>query len=159
VDRANFAGRLHPSQRGKVLNNLWLGLFLVVAGVFVLAIAPHGLGASFVLYMSPVILMLAFGLWMCIGRFLELFQGKLVAFTGWAHDDGLHRGRQPMPEYPIVRYTTRTNGGTIQYNLRVGDRGFSMIDRELYARIQPERNNTAFLTPRTKRLINVAPTP
>jgi hypothetical protein len=159
VDRANFAGRLHPSQRGKVLHNLWVGIFMVAAGIFVLAIAPKSIGAVFFVYLSPVIVMLAFGLWMCARRFSDLFGGKLVLFTGWTHADGPHRGRWKLPDYPIVTYTTRTNGGTTQYNVRIGDRGFGTIDKNLYARIQPERNNTAFMTPRTKQLINVAPTP
>jgi hypothetical protein len=160
VDRANFAGRLHPSQRGKVLDGaFWAGAFLIVAAVGVLAIAPKGAGAVFFVYLSPVILLLAFGLWLCARRLLDLFQGKLVLFTGWTHDDGRHVGRQHTAQYPIVVYTTRSNGGTTHYNVRVGDRTFGMIDKKLNSRIQAERNNTVFMTPRTKQLVNVAPTP
>jgi hypothetical protein len=158
VDRTNFAGRLHPSQRGKVLNNLWIGVFMVAAGVVILAIAPKDSGAIFFVYMLPVIVMLAFGVVMCVRRLLDVSQGKLVPFTGWTHDGGARRGRKDMPQYPIVRYTSLTRGGNTLYNVRVGDRGFG-VKKELYARIQPERNNTAFLSPRTKQLINVAPTP
>jgi len=158
VDRANFAGRLHPSQRGKVLDNLWIGVFLVVAGVVILAIAPKDSGAMFFAYMLPVIVMLGFGLWMSVRRLLDVSQGKLVPFTGWTQDGGVHRGRQGPQEYPIVVYTSLSRGANTVYNVRVGGQVFR-IKKELYTRIQPGRNNTAFLTPHTKQLINVAPTP
>lgn len=158
VNRTNFAGRLHPSQRKLVLNNFGPGLFLVIAGVVVLAIAPASGDGRLWLYMSPVFLMIALGLWVCGRRLLELREGRLLSITGWTHGAGRVLQNKLVFGYPIIVYTSVGMRMTDQYRVKIDSRSYE-ISKKLYSRIQPERNNTVFFTPRTKRIINVAPTP
>jgi hypothetical protein len=108
------------------------------------------------LYLSPVVVMIAFGLWVCARRLAEVRAGRLVPVSGWTHDDGQILSAKHASSYPIVIYAIDIR--IIEYRLKIDNRTYT-IDRKLYSRIRPERNNTVFFTPWTKRIINVAPTP
>ncbi len=155
VEQANRDGRLHPSQRGKILDfNFWAAAVLVVAGIGVLVIAPRDLGiGSYLVFMSPVLALVAWFAFVSVRRLGEVRDGRLVAITGWTHDYGEERA---AGQFPIELRETH-NRGVVWHYLHAGGRTYRVDDRSLWARIQPERNNTVLVTPRSKLLINVIP--
>lgn len=154
VELANRNGRLHPSQRGKLLDfNFWAAAVLVLAGPALTALAiADGAAAAAV----PILAVTAWFAFVCGRRLAEVGSGRLVVVTGWTHDFGKVHGKRPeRGQYPIYLYTIMER---IWFTyLVVQDRSFRLDDRELRARIQADRTNAVYLTPRTKLLINVLP--
>ncbi|WP_329064717.1 hypothetical protein [Amycolatopsis sp. NBC_01480] len=135
VDLANRNGRLHPSQRGKILDfNFWAAAVLVVAGI-------AGLVALVVKAVGDV------------GD-----ANRLNDVTGWTHDFGEVSGKRPAPgqyPYPIYLYTIYER---IRFTyLVVNGHSYRLDDADLRNRVQGERTNIVLSTPRTKILINVLP--
>jgi hypothetical protein len=176
VIRANLSGRVHPSQRWAVLgSDFWLSLVVLLACVGVVVYAwkdNHDINVmsehnefikpvSFLNdlpYLIPVFLVIAWFLRVCIRRIVELVRGQLVVIGGFTHDVGDRRKTASLPQCPLVLYTNYSRGNNPYYAVMVGGKGHA-LDRDMRAKIRPEHNNTAFLTPITKRLINVAPSP
>ncbi len=154
VEEANRSGRLHPSQRGKVLDgNFWTAAVLAVAGlVGAVLLAGSGSGPG-VATAVPILALVAWFAFVCLRRFAEVRDGTLVAITGWTHDCGRE---QVTHQYPIELRETR-NRGAVWHYLHADGQAYRVDDRELWARIHPDRTNTVLLTPRTKLLINVLP--
>jgi len=154
VEEANRSGRLHPSQRGKVLDgNFWTAAVLAVAGIAA-AVFLAGYGGSAALTTAvPILALVAWFAFVCLRRLAEVRDGRLVAITGWTHDCGKER---PAQEYPIELRETR-NRGAVWHYLHAGGQTYRVDDRALWARIQPERTNTVLMTPRSKLLVNVIP--
>ncbi|VVJ20663.1 Uncharacterised protein [Amycolatopsis camponoti] len=154
VELANRNGRLHPSQRRKLLDfNFWAAVVLVLAGLWTAALAiTDGVAAALV----PILAATAWFAFVCGRRLSEVGSGRLVVITGWTHDFGKVHGKRPeRGQYPIYLYTIMER---IWFTyLVVQDRSFRLDDRALRERIQPERTNAVYLTPRTKTLINVLP--
>jgi len=173
VELANRQGRLHPSQRGKVLDSsFWLAAILavagVVAGVVAAAVIPvttidtrfgsRLASSSVVAALGTAIPILALAAWfafVCGRRLADVRDGRLVAITGWTHDFGRQR---PDREYPIMLYTRLSKGMNEHYFLKAGGKEFRIyLVMKLRERIQAERANTVYTTPRSKLLINVLP--
>jgi hypothetical protein len=169
VEVANRNGRLHPSQRGKVLDfNFWAAAVLVVAGIVVSVIIPvrsisTGFGTKATLWdvgavLGTVIPILALAAWfafVCWRRLADVREGRLLTITGWTHDFGRQRRTE---DYPIMLYTRLSQGSNEQYFLKAGGKEHRIYAAaKLRERIQADRNNTVYLTPRTKLLINVLP--
>ncbi|SFW74250.1 hypothetical protein [Amycolatopsis australiensis] len=169
VELANRQGRLHPSQRGQVLDGtFWLAAVLAAAGLVTAVALPvtsletrFGAGlaaASLVAALGPAVPILALACWLafvCGRRLADVREGRLVAITGWTHDFGRQR---PDRAYPIVLRTRLSKGLNEQYFLVAGGKEFRLYRLSgLRERIQAERNNTVYLTPRSKLLINVLP--
>ena len=178
VELANRNGRLHPTQRGKVLDgNFWVPALLVVAGIASLVFLPikaiadakeassihnefpsvsGSSTAGTVLptlgLMVPIVALVAWFAFVCWRRLSEVRDGHLVEITGWTHDYGRNR---PTGQYPIELHTAFHRGR--QYYLTAYGRTYVLTDRKLRERIQPERNNAVLITPRSKILINVIP--
>jgi len=178
VELANRNGRLHPTQRGKVLDgNFWVPALLVVAGIASLVYLPikavadakeassihnefpsasvggtTGTVLPTLGLMVPIAALVAWFAFVCWRRLSEVRDGRLVEITGWTHDFGRNR---PTGQYPIELHTAFHRGR--QYYLTANRRTYVLTDRKLRERIQAERNNTVFLTPRTRLLINVLP--
>ena len=157
VEETNRSGRLHPSQRGKILDgNFWTAAVLAVAGIVgVVMLAGYGGSAS----LTTAVLVLVLVAWfafVCLRRLREVRDGRLVAITGWTHDFGKVHGKVPQRgQYPIYLYTIMER---IWFTYLVAeDRKFRLDDPALRERIQPERTNTVLLTPRSKLLVNVIP--
>jgi hypothetical protein len=154
VELANRNGRLHPSQRGKLLDfNFWTAAVLAVAGlVAVVLVAATGAGAAAV----PILALTAWFAFVCGRRLAEARSGRLLVVTGWTHDFGRVHGKRPeRGQYPIYLYEIMERMWFTY--LVAGDHSFRLDDRELRARIQAERTNAVYLTPRTKLLVNVLP--
>ncbi|MCR6483269.1 hypothetical protein M8542_10620 [Amycolatopsis sp. OK19-0408] len=154
VELANREGRLHPSQRGKLLDGtFWTAAVLVLAGLVLTSLAiADGVAAATV----PILLVTAWFAFVCGRRLAEAGSGRLVVVTGWTHDFGKVHGKRPEPgQYPIYLYTVMDRMWFTY--LVVEGRSFRLDDRELRARIQAERTNAVYLTPRTKLLVNVLP--
>ncbi|RSM34433.1 hypothetical protein DMA12_48330 [Amycolatopsis balhimycina DSM 5908] len=159
VELANKQGRLHPSQRKLVLDlNFWLPALLVVAGIVVLVVIPVAAPAGTAGALGPMVPILALVVWFAFvsgRRLADVRDGQLVAVTGWTHDFGRAR---PDRDYPIMLYTRLSRGANEQYFLKAGGKEFRVYQlMHLRERIQPERNNTVLMTPRSKLLINVLP--
>lgn len=154
VELANRNGRLHPSQRRKLLDfNFWTAAVLVIAGVVLAGLAVADSAAAAAL---PILAVTAWFAFVCGRRLAEAGSGRLVVVTGWTHDFGKVHGKRPdRGQYPIYLYTVMERMWFTY--LVVEDRSFRLDDRELRARIQAERTNAVYLTPRTKTLINVLP--
>lgn len=153
VEEANRSGRLHPSQRGKVLDgNFWTAAVLAVAGI-VGAIVLASSGGAGLATAVPVLALVVWFAFVCLRRLAEVRDGRLVAITGWTHDCGREQAGQ---EYPIELRETR-NRGAVWHYLHAGGQTYRVDDRALWARIQPERTNTVLMTPRSKLLVNVIP--
>ncbi|MEU8633470.1 hypothetical protein AB0C38_14960 [Amycolatopsis sp. NPDC048633] len=154
VELANRNGRLHPSQRGKLLDfTFWTAAVLVVAGLVTAALAvADGAAAAAV----PILAVTAWFAFVCGRRLSEVTSGRLVVVTGWTHDFGKVHGKRPeRGQFPIYVYEIMERMWFTY--LVAGDRSFRLDDRELRARIQAERTNAVYLTPRTKLLVNVLP--
>ncbi|MEC3977224.1 hypothetical protein [Amycolatopsis sp. H20-H5] len=176
VNRANLSGRVHPSQRFAVLGwDFWPSLVIVLACSWVVGYAykraqdinmlsEHNEFIKPVsvfddlLYLIPVLLPIAWFLRVCIRRIVEVSRGRLDVIGGRTHDVGDRRKTPVLPQCPLVLYTTYSRGNNPYYHLQAGGKSHA-VDRDMHAKIKPEGNNTAFVTPITKRLINVAPSP
>ncbi|WP_432845824.1 hypothetical protein ACQPXB_34510 [Amycolatopsis sp. CA-161197] len=155
VDRFNREGRLHPSQWRNVLEfYFWFAVVLFVAGFYALVRMPgyqQGYGYVFAV---PVIVIMLVLLVFCVRRLLFLRKGTITTFTGFTHDAALSR---PLPKnYPILLYTIKSQGGnpmhTVAFNgLR------RQIDHDVHAKFRPEHENTIYLTPNGKVIVNVIP--
>lgn len=154
VELANRNRQLHPSQRGKLLDfNFWTAAILTVAGLVGVAFtAATGVVAAAV----PILALTAWFAFVCARRLSEVRNGRLVVVTGWTHDFGKVHGKRPeRGQYPIYLYEIMERMWFTY--LVVQDHSFRLDDRELRARIQADRTNAVYLTPRTKLLINVLP--
>lgn len=154
VELANRNGRLHPSQRGKLLDfNFWTAAVLVVAGlVGTVLTSTAGVATAAV----PILALTAWFAFVCVRRLGEVRSGRLVVVTGWTHDFGRVHGKQPeRGQYPIYLYEIMER--TWFTYLVAQEHSFRLDDRGLRARIQADRTNAVYLTPRTKLLINVLP--
>ena len=168
VELANRQGRLHPSQRGKVLDgSFWLAAVFAVAGVVAAVVIPAttidtrfgaGLASSSATAAFgtaiPILLLAAWLTFVCWRRLADLRAGRLVVITGWTRDFGRQR---PDPGCPIALSTRLSKGMNEHFYLTAGGKEFQLYSKELRARIQAERTNAVYLTPRTKLLINVLP--
>ena len=166
VELANKQGRLHPSQRKLVLDlNFWLPVLLAIAGIVALVVIPvgalagtAGTGVSAAGALGPMVPILALVVWFAFvsgRRLADVRDGRLVAITGWTHDFGRQR---PDREYPVMLFTRLSRGMNEYYFLKAGGKEFPLYrGTHLRERIQPERNNTVLVTPRSKILINVLP--
>jgi hypothetical protein len=160
VDQANFAGRLHPSQRHIVLRGISIGVFLTAAGVVVLVLAfttlPFRL--SGLLDLIPVYALLAWGLWLTLRRVLDVTGARVVAVTGWTGEEIAVTDSQAKwhPEYG--KRSLEDVSRNFRYDVRIGGGRFS-IDKELFNRTSTNCTNTLFYAPRTKRVLNIARTP
>lgn len=153
VEEANRTGRLHPSQRGKVLDgNFWTAAVLAAVGI-VAAITLAGFGGAALFTAILVLALTAWFAFVCWRRLAEVRAGTLVAITGWTHDCGRDRA---AGQFPIELRETR-NRGAVWHYLHAGGQTYRVDDRALWARIQPERTNTVLMTPRSKLLVNVIP--
>ena len=183
VGLANRNGRLHPSQRGKILDfNFWAATVLVVAGIvglaFLVVKAVADVGEanqlnevtgkttfSPVLMLVPDLLLMVLALaltgwfaFVCRRRLAEVRDGRLVVVTGWTHDFGEVSGKRPAPgqyPYPIYLYTIYER--ILFTYLVVNGHSYRLDDADLRNRVQGERTNIVLSTPRTKILINVLP--
>ena len=157
VELANRNGRLHPAQRGALLDlNFWVAAALVIAGLVVtvsLALVAETAGEV----LGTVVPLLAITGWfafVCWRRLADAFGGRLVAVTGWTHDFDSAR---LTDEYPIGLHRSPEGFKSLEsFSLRAGGRTYP-LERQLRGRIRPDRNNTVLITPRSKLLINVLP--
>ncbi|WP_328611732.1 hypothetical protein OG943_22310 [Amycolatopsis sp. NBC_00345] len=181
VELANRNGRLHPSQRGKILDfNFWVAAVLVVAGIVgLVALVVKATGDvgdanqlnevtgkttfSPVVMLIPGLLLMVLALaltgwfaFVCRRRLAEVRDGRLVAVTGWTHDLGEVSGKHPAPgQYPIYLYSIMER---IRFTyLLVNGQRYRLDDAKLRNRIRGERTNIVLSTPRTKILVNVLP--
>lgn len=152
VELANRNGRLHPAQRGKLLDlNFWVAAVLAVAGlVATVSLAVAGPAAAAV----PLLAITGWFAFVCWRRLADAGSGRLVAVTGWTHDFGTAR---TTDEYPIGLHRSPEGFKSVEtFSLRAGGRTYP-LERHLRARIRPDRVNTVLIAPRTKLLINVLP--
>jgi hypothetical protein len=181
VEPANRNGRLHPSQRGKILDfNFWVAAVLVVAGIAGLAaLVVKAVGdvgdanqlndvtgkttSSPVLTLIPDLLLMVLALaltgwfaFICRRRLAEVRDGRLVVVTGWTHDFGKVSVKPTAPgQYPIYLYSVMER---VRFTyLVVNGHSYRLDDAELRNRVLGERTNIVLSTPRTKILINVLP--
>jgi hypothetical protein len=157
VEPANRNGRLHPTQRGALLDlNFWVAAALVIAGLVVtvsLATAAETAGEV----LGTVVPLLAITGWfafVCRRRLADAFGGRLTVVTGWTHDFDSAR---LTDEYPIGLHRSPPGFKSLEsFSLRAGGRTYP-LERKLRERIRPDRVNTVLIAPRSKVLINVLP--
>jgi hypothetical protein len=152
VELANRDGRLHPAQRGALLDlNFWVAAALVVAGlVATVGLAVAGAPVAAV----PLLAITGWFTFVCWRRLADAFGGRLVAVTGWTHDFDTAR---LTDEYPIGLHRSPEGFKSLEsFSLRAGGRTYP-LERKLRERIQPGRNNTVLVAPRSKLLVNVLP--
>ncbi len=167
MELANRQGRLHPAQRGKVLDgSFWLAAVVAVAALVVAVVVPVSTidtrfgarltGATVAAALGTALPLLVLAAWLafvCGRRLADVRDGRLVAITGWTHDFGRQR---PDREYPIVLSTRLSKGMNEHHYLKAGGKEFQLY-RTMDLRIQPDRTNTVLLTPRARLLITVLP--
>ncbi|MEU4670932.1 hypothetical protein AB0F91_23835 [Amycolatopsis sp. NPDC023774] len=155
VDRFNRSGRLHPSQWRNVLeSNFWFAVIGLAFGVYALVRIPgyqEGYGFMFAV---PVIVIMLLLLAFCIRRLLFLRKGTVTTFTGFTHDAALSR---PLPtNYPVLLYTVKSQGGNPMHTV-VFNGLKRQIHNDVHAKFRPEHENTIYLTPNGKVIVNVIP--
>ncbi|TNC28475.1 hypothetical protein [Amycolatopsis alkalitolerans] len=106
-------------------------------------------------YLFLEIALLAWGLWLAMRRILDVTGGQVVAITGWTGEDF---GEQYGPQPECGKQMVHSQGAVRACRVRIGDRQFD-VDKAMYDRTPANCTNTAFLTPRTKRILNIARTP
>jgi hypothetical protein len=161
VNAANLAGRVHPSQRGQVLDGVfWISLvvgILMAALVIILPLATGILsgpnaGESYAALPFGVLLAVAC-LGLCWRRYRDLHR-PLTVISGWTHDFG--NGRL-TDEYPIgMRFQPQAYKSVERREVRAGGRTYQLTP-QMWALLHADRNNTLCLLPRTKVLVNVIP--
>ncbi len=152
VELANRNGRLHPAQRGALLDlNFWVAAALVIAGLVVtVSLAVAGAPVAAV----PLLAVTGWFAFVCWRRLADAFGGRLVAVTGWTHDFDT---AVLTDEYPIGLHRSPEGFKSLEsFSLRAGGRTYP-LERKLRERIQPGRNNTVLVAPRSKLLVNVLP--
>ncbi|WAL68434.1 hypothetical protein ORV05_11895 [Amycolatopsis cynarae] len=159
INEANFAGRLHPSQRRRVLENVPIGLFLFGAGVYVLTLQSRVLVDAYREHMKsvekvwfsflPVLVLVFGGLWIAARRLLEAWMGRVVTVTGPVQRRMYNKVTPASQRLALIK-------GASSYSVKIGDKWYN-ADRTLYNLAVPGRINTGFVTPWTKRLMNVVP--
>ncbi|WP_103340841.1 hypothetical protein [Amycolatopsis sp. CA-126428] len=152
VELANRNGRLHPAQRGALLDlNFWVAAVLAIAGlVATVGVAVAGAAVAAV----PLLAITGWFAFVCWRRLADAFGGRLVAVTGWTHDFDTAR---LTDEYPIGLHRSPEGFKSLEsFSLRAGGRTYP-LERKLRERIQPGRTNTVLVAPRSKRLVNVLP--
>ncbi|WP_033290516.1 hypothetical protein [Amycolatopsis jejuensis] len=182
ADQANRAGRLHPSQRGKVLDStFWVCGLLTAVAIAAAVLAPVALGVSSAeranlntvnaaIGRAPVSywslnwqLYLLTALLLAVAvvpgravrrRLAEVRSGKLDQVTGWTHDYG-HVHQRPTGGRHAMYLFEATDRMTFTY-LVVNGKTYR-LDHELTSRVLGNRTNTALFTPRSKILVNVIP--
>lgn len=153
MDKANLAGRLHPSQRRQVLHGTFAGFAFLVLGVVCCALAPISPGPV-AAPLAFAILLLAAGLWLAGRPVLEILLGKVAPVEGWTTVEARDAEQ--------ITYATAGGGSPnmrtrrADYLLNVGARTFK-VDRDVYALARPDQKNTVFLLPLTKRVVNAVP--
>jgi hypothetical protein len=182
VEPANRNGRLHPSQRGKILDfNFWMAVVMVVvgvagvAGVVVKAVGDfrfaqqisrlnESIGLAPVSAVMPTVLngilmlfALAVVVWfgiVCRRRWSEVRDGRLVVVTDWTHDFGKVHAVPPTGQYPLSLYRKMAR---VWFTYLVVHGHTYRLDPDLEDRVLGERVNTVVSTPRSNILINVLP--
>ncbi|MET8845885.1 hypothetical protein [Amycolatopsis sp. NPDC004625] len=157
VELANRNGRLHPAQRGALLDLTFrLTAAVAVAGLGVtvsLALVAETAGEV----LGTVVPLLAITGWfafVCWRRLADAFGGRLTAVTGWTHDFDTAR---LTDEYPIGLHRSPEGFKSLEsFSLRAGGRTYP-LERRLRERIRPDRANTVLIAPRSKVLVNVLP--
>jgi hypothetical protein len=157
VEPANRGGRLHPAQRGALLDlNFWVAAVLAVAGL-VLTVGLGLVAESAGEVLGTVVPLLAITGWfafVCWRRLADAFGGRLATVTGWTHDFDTAR---VTDEYPIGLHRSPPGFKSLEsFSLRAGGRTYP-LERKLRERIRPDRVNTVLIAPRSKVLINVLP--
>jgi hypothetical protein len=157
VDRANFAGRLHPSQRKIVMEGAGPGYFLIVFGCLICGFVPlsdHKSSSTAAAVGMPLFLAAAFvlgGLVLVVRRLLHALRGQVRMTSGWSTIEA-----RDQPSIKVrANYDPRKQRA--DYIVNVGAHTFH-VDRELYVRVQPDQDNTAFISTFKERIVNVAAT-
>lgn len=156
VDRLNREGRLHPTQRWKIIDfGFWLVVFMFVIGVLALATLPYGTTAITVAAVAIGVGMAACAGY-CLYRLTIVWRGKVVTFTGYTHDAEAHRPLPPPEQFPIVVYSEHIRAGW-NYWVRFDGLRRLMIPGGLHPRVRPDQENTIVLIPNRKQIVNVIP--
>jgi hypothetical protein len=158
INRANFAGRLHPAQYRRVMAGtafgfviLYLALFCFVAGRFA-GSNPNAVGGPVWTLIIGLPLLL-WGLWLMGRPLLEVFRRRVTSVSGWTNIQ--------VEDKPQITYTSgmkpdmRKERGV--YLVNIGTQTFS-VDRDLYVLVEPDRENTAFLVLPSRRPVSIVPT-
>ncbi|WP_037362459.1 hypothetical protein [Amycolatopsis orientalis] len=162
VAAANLSGRLHPSQRGEILDIMfWIMLGIVVVFVALAVVLPlttgmlSGPNAGQSWAAAPFWLaLIVAGVVLCARRYRAL-SDPVVVITGWTHD--FDSEKPPDRPYVIAkgldkdRYGNKTNR-----KIAVGGKQY-WVSRAMYAQIQGDRNNTVCVVPRATKLLNAFP--
>ncbi|GAA3560572.1 hypothetical protein GCM10022222_50420 [Amycolatopsis ultiminotia] len=158
VAAANLAGRLHPSQR-PMLIGWWFWARLAVAGVFavLLIVLPLTTGVldsehrGQTLGAAPFAVLLIVACVVSCVRSYQNLSRPLQVITGWTHNfekDGMSHA------YPICvrHYFARVS----HWEMVAGGKSYD-ISKSTFERLQPDRNNTVVLIPRSKVVVNIFP--
>jgi hypothetical protein len=157
VDRFNRDGRLHPSQRWTIINiGFWLVVFMFAIGILALATLPYGT-TDITVGAVAIGVGMALCAWYCLYRLSIVRRGIVVTFTGYTHDAEEHRPLPPAERYPILVYTERSRGNNPYYWARFDGLRRPLLPKGLYARVQPDHDNTIVLIPNRKQIVNVIP--
>ncbi|WP_326837633.1 hypothetical protein VSH64_22560 [Amycolatopsis rhabdoformis] len=156
VVRFNKSGRLHPSQRGRVIDpNFWFAVVAFAFGIYVLVRIPgYDVGYGYA-YAAVVVLAMAALAAFCVGRLLVVRRGVITTFTGFTHDVGY--GKTPLRPYPILLYASKSRGGHPLRRITFNGRTMQ-IHADVHSKFRPEHENTIYLTPNGKVIVNVIPT-
>jgi hypothetical protein len=153
VARMNLAGRMHPSQRWKVLGGLfWLSVLVFCFAAAELTQIDYAAGGTGYAVLAGLFMVAALAY--CAWRLLVLLKGAVVTFTGFTHDIGY--GPKPPTPYPILLHATKSQGGHPLHRMTYDGRNIQ-IDSRWHAMFRPEHVNTIVLTPNGRTVINVIP--
>ena len=162
VAAANLSGRLHPSQRGEVLDTMfWITLATVAVFVVLGVVLPLTTGilsgpkAGQTWVAAPFWLALvAGGAALCVRRYRAL-RDPVVVITGWTHD--FESNVPPAQPYVIAKGLEKDRYGNKSIR-KIGAGGKEYwVSRDTYAQIQAGRNNTICVLPRVTKLVNAFP--
>lgn len=152
ASQANFAGRLHPSQRKYIRRGYAWPLFWLAFSAFYLYVGTVSKDPALFLVVSALLVFTS--LRMTFRKLREIHAGRVEPVKGSPRVvvnestlAGLAALVDPGPVRKAVapRYTVHVDGRFLRVSHRL--------------RPHPGRRNTVFVTPKLRRVVNIAPTP
>ncbi|HKS45113.1 MAG TPA: hypothetical protein VJT49_08360 [Amycolatopsis sp.] len=162
VEQANFAGRLHASQRKTVLRSLPIEYGAIVTGIVWTAlakpaaeerIARYGniLPRPDLVYLGLGLLMLLLGLWAVLPRVLEVLSGRVRMMHGRLESADMYQEQERSGLFTRVSYNAQS-----RFRVNIGVWSLP-VDPRIPVTAHGGQEVTVFFTPIRGRVVGISP--